>query len=122
MKKLPHAILASALILFGALASGSAMAQRHHGHGGARVGIYFGAPVYRPVFYPPPYYVYPAYGYVPAPVAPPTYVEQGVVQAEPAPAQSQGDWYYCSDSGAYFPYVKECPAGWQRVPAQPPSG
>jgi hypothetical protein len=38
----------------------------------------------------------------------------------PAPTQSQGEWYYCADSKSYYPYVRECPAGWQRVPAQPP--
>jgi hypothetical protein len=128
MKTIPTTLFTFALILFGGFASGSAMAQ-HFGHGGgARFGFYFGAPFYGPGYYPPPYYAYPAYGYPapaygypPAAVTPPAYVEQGVAQAAPAPAQRQGDWYYCADSNAYYPYVKECPAGWQRVPAQPPS-
>jgi hypothetical protein len=129
MKTFRNVLLTSALILVGAFASGSAMAQyRGHG-GGAHFGFYFGVPVYAPGYYPPPYYAYPVYGYPapayvypPAAASPPTYVEQGTAQAAPAPAQPRGDWYYCADSKAYYPYVKECPAGWQRVPAQPPSG
>lgn len=70
-------------------------------------------------YYPPPYY-YPGY-YYPQPVAypaqPVTYVEQG---AAPAPAEPAGWWYYCEVSRTYYPYVKECPSGWQRVPALPP--
>ena len=47
---------------------------------------------------------------------PMTYIEQAPA-AEPA--QTQGFWYYCAASRAYYPYVKECPAGWQRVAPQP---
>lgn len=131
MKTLPKAIAACVLILFGTLASSSAMADRFgHGHrhgGNVRFGISLGFPIYAPGYYPVPYYAYPAYVY-PAPVyaypgtgfySPPTYVEQGAAQAEPAPAQAQGDWYYCAPARAYYPYVGECPSGWQRVPAQP---
>lgn len=32
--------------------------------------------------------------------------------AEPAVAQY---WYYCGSAGAYYPYVAECPEGWQPV-------
>jgi hypothetical protein len=133
MKTLSKAIGISVLVLFGTLASGSAMAQHHgggHGFGGGHVrfGVSVGVPIfgfgYWPYYgYP---YAYPAYGY-PAPAygypvagayAAPAYVEQGA-QAAPAPAQAQGDWYYCAASRTYYPYVGECPAGWQRVPAQP---
>jgi len=130
------------LALFAALASSSAMADYHghggygHGgyggygyHGGVRFGVTLGVPLYGPGYYPGPYYgypayPYPAYGYPPvvvAPASPPIYVEQGTNQAAPAPSQAQGDWYYCAASNAYYPYVAECPAGWQRVPAIPPS-
>ncbi len=124
MKTLPNAILTFLLIFLGTLASGSAMAQH------VRFGVYLGAPFYGPGYYPyAPYYPYypygvPAYGYPPvavAPASPPAYVEQGAAPLASAPAQPAESWYYCADSKTYYPYVKECPAGWQRVPAQPPS-
>jgi hypothetical protein len=138
-RQLVKSILALALVLLGLVASGAALAQ-HHGHGyghgygyggNVRFGISLGFPIYAPGYYPAPYYAYPAYAY-PAPVyayppavmgpsSPSVYVEQGVAQAAAAPVQAQGDWYYCAASNAYYPYVGECPAGWQRVPAQPPS-
>lgn len=138
MTTLPKLIGALVLILSGTLASGAAMAQHRghgyvHGHGGhVRVGISLGIPIFGYGYYPAPYYRYPAYVY-PAPVyaypaavvvssAPPVYVERGAAQAAPAPAQAQGDWwYYCAASNAYYPYVAQCPSGWQRVPALPPS-
>ena len=139
MKTLLKAIGVFALVVFGTLASGSAMAQHrshgfsggHFGGGHARIGISLGLPLFAPAYYP--YYAYPyaypAYGYA-APVyayppavvgsySSPTYVEQGATQA--APGQVQGDWYYCAASRSYYPYVTECPAGWQRVPSQPSS-
>ena len=105
----------AALVACTALASGAASAQWHH----PRVGISFGIGVPYPYsypyyYYPPPYYYPPAVITVPAP-QPPVYVEQ---EQQPAP-QASADWYYCADSRAYYPYVKDCPAGWQRVPAQP---
>ncbi len=133
----------SVLVLFGALASGSAMADRdgHDGHGYARghdrdddrgghvrFGLSLGFPVFGPGYYSPyygypyPAYAYPAYVYPPVvvrPSPPPVYIEQSQPAAAPAPAQSY--WYYCAASRSYYPYVSECPAGWQRVPAQPPA-
>ena len=89
-----------------------------HGYGGVRAGIYLGVPLYGLGYYSAPYYSYPAYAY-PAPAVAPAgaYVEQGYAQAAPAPQQ---DWYYCAGSDAYYPHVRECPGGWQRVPAVPP--
>jgi hypothetical protein len=107
----------------------------YHGGGGHYngnrwvVGVNFGFPGYPYFGYYPgfyggyyPYYPYNPYpAYYPAPVAvqqqPMVYTEQ------PAPqAQQQGPvgyWYYCANPGAYYPYVRECPAGWQRVAPQP---
>jgi len=145
MKTSPKAMGTLVLVLLAALASGSALAQ-HRGHGGygygayghgygyggnVRFGISLGVPIYGLGYYPAPYYAYPAYAY-PAPVyayppvvvqasPPAAYIEQGASQTPPAQSQVQGDWYYCAASGAYYPYVAECPAGWQRVPAQPNS-
>ena len=104
-------------------------------YGGVGLGIALAAPLYGLGYYSNPYYSYPspytypnpAYGYQGPAVAPyGGYVEQGIPQAAPPPpptqaqAQSQGDWYFCAASNAYYPYVRECPAGWQRVPSTPP--
>ncbi|SDH08203.1 hypothetical protein [Propionivibrio dicarboxylicus] len=77
---------------------------------------------------PPPYYApYPYPYYVPAPVVvqttPPVYVQQPepVAPAAAAAPAASGYWYYCAASKSYYPYVKECPVGWQRVSPQPPA-
>jgi hypothetical protein len=131
MKRYSKAVAVLILLVFGAVASGSAMAWggRGGGHGGGwghgggvRFGVSIGVPLYGlgyySGYYPYPAYAYPpAYGY-PGPAVAPSgaYAEQGYAQA--APAQQQ-DWYYCAGSNAYYPYVRECPGGWQRVPSQP---
>lgn len=89
---------------------------RHGSH--VRFGVVVGAPFYPWWYYPPAYYP-PAVITVPA--APTTYIEQGSPQPVPA-QQPQGYWYYCADSKTYYPYVKECPGGWQRVVPQPAPG
>jgi hypothetical protein len=104
--------------------------NNYHHNGGTRwvVGVNVGYPGwgwpyygFSPWAYPyyPYYPYYPAY--YPAPVVvqqqPTTYVEQPAPQAQQqAPT---GFWYYCADQGAYYPYIRECPAGWQRVAPQP---
>ena len=131
MKHYSPAVLVLILIVVGTVMSESAMARggRGGGHGGGHgyggrigVGIALGVPLYGLGYYSAPYYsypyAYPSYSY-PAPVvAPAPYVQQGYAQAAPAPAPQQ-DWYYCLDSKSYYPYVRECPSGWQRVPSQP---
>lgn len=107
----------------------------------AHVGVSIGVGVPFPGYYYP--HAYP-YGYAPygpyapyyppypygAPVAPVVvqpapvvvqpqsvpYVERGPV-AQGAPDDS---WYFCEKDRAYYPYVKQCAAGWVRVPARPP--
>ena len=92
----------------------------HPGHG--RVGVFIGAPlVFGGWAYASPYYYYPrpAYYYPWAPYYPPAYIEQGYgqpVPEQPAPAY----WYYCPNARAYYPYVQQCPGGWQQVVPQPP--
>ena len=113
--------LVLALFVMGSAVAESALAHGGGGRGRVGVGFYFGAPYlgwgwgapYYPYYYPYSY-AYPVY----APSQPTTYVEQEPAQAAPAP--QQGYWYYCADAQAYYPYVKECPGGWQRVSPQPP--
>jgi hypothetical protein len=122
MKVMTRTVLAAVLVVAAMMASGTALA--HGGRVSVGVGFGFGFPgywgypgPYYPAAYPyyyDPYY-YPAYGY---PAVPTTYVEQA---APPAQPQAQW-WYYCSQAGAYYPYVRECAGGWQRVAPTPPTG
>jgi hypothetical protein len=98
---------------------------RGYGYG---FGVYLGGPgwwgpgYYPGYYYPPPYYAYPP-AVVTVPTTPPVYIERGEAQAAPAPDQgSQNWWYYCANPSGYYPYVKQCPGGWQRVSPQPPPG
>lgn len=95
------------------LVSAPALAWYHHGFYGPRFGVYIG-----PGYYPPPYYYYPPAPVVVTPPSPPVYIEQGPPAAAPAPAQSSM-WYYCAASRSYYPYVKDCPGGWQQVAPRP---
>jgi hypothetical protein len=66
-------------------------------------------------------YGYP-YGYPPysAPVVLDSGAQTYIEQAAPAPLEPQQQfWYYCQNPQGYYPYVGECPGGWQPVPAQP---
>jgi hypothetical protein len=110
MKQSKLAFAALLLLLLGAAGSASA-----HGHVGVVIGVPLGVPYY-PRYYSP-YYYSPA-PVVVAPAAPPVYVEQ---QGQTPQAQESGNWYYCSNPAGYYPYVRQCPEGWQQVPAQPPS-
>ena len=92
---------------------GSAWADRGYGHGRAHFGVFIGAP-FSPWYYPPPYYYSPP---VIIERAPQVYIEQAPAMPPP-PAQSNY-WYYCEASRTYYPYVNECPGGWQRVVPQP---
>ena len=95
-----------------------------HWHGGSRVfvgvGAYYGGWGYYGYPWWPyyPAYSYPYY-YPPAPAvySPPAYEELPV----PAPAP-QSYWYYCQDSGQYYPYVKNCASNWVKVPPTPAGG
>jgi len=104
-----------------ALALGVAFAgpASAHGHADVHFGLYMGGPLGWPYYYPPAYYPSPYY-YPPAvvqPSSPPVYVERQDAAPESAPSSSY--WYYCQESKAYYPYVKQCPGGWQRVAPEP---
>lgn len=123
--KLSKSLIALPL-LAAVMASSPAWADHYH-HGGSRVGVgvVIGGPGYwgyrdpYPYYYPPYPYSYPPV--VVAPAAPPTYIEQGEVQApQYSQPQQSNDWFYCRKPDGYYPYVKQCPGGWQRVAPQPP--
>jgi heavy-metal resistance protein len=85
------------------------------GHRVGRTWIVFGSGFWwgEPWWWGPasPYYAAPP---VLVQEAPPVYIEQ-----EP-PAPQLYYWYYCQNPPGYFPYVKDCPAGWMTM--VPPLG
>ncbi len=83
---------------------------------GPTLGVFVAAPLFWPGYFYPPAYYYPPV--VEAPYGPTEYIEQGVAPA--APPQSQAMWYYCAEPEGYYPYVLQCPGGWQAVPPLPP--
>lgn len=98
------------LVLLGAVSSAWAHDRGHR----PRMGVYIGVPFGYHWYGPPPYYYYPPTVIVREPQV---YIERGAPQPSP---QAEAYWYYCSSSRTYYPYVKECPEGWQRVVPTPP--
>lgn len=99
--------------------------HRGYGNAGAIIGgaIVAGAllsPWYYPGYYPGYYSTYPTVVEV-SPAAPTVYVQQpqAVQPAAVAAADPGSWWYYCNESRAYYPYVKECASPWQRVAPTP---
>lgn len=84
----------------------------HHGYHGGRLGWWWtvGPSWY---WYPAPVYPYPE------PYTPPVVIQVPTTPAAPPQAQAPM-WYYCAQPEGYYPYVSECPGGWQPVPATPP--
>ena len=88
-----------------------------HGHGGGFrgsiwIGPWWGGPYYNP------YYYY---------AQPPVVIERqpSVYEYEQQAPQTQEQpyyWYFCADSKAYYPYVKQRPGGWMKVIPAPPKG
>lgn len=140
MKRLPLLLAAFATLL-----SLFAISTPAEAHGRIRGGVFlnFGVPwpgywgYWGPrYYYPGPYYYYDDY-YAPSTViierrSPPEYVEKADVEgrsapssepataAAPAPSQVRPTnwWYWCESSKKYYPYVKECAGGFERVPPQ----
>jgi hypothetical protein len=104
----------------------------YYPRGGVYLGVYPGYwwgtgywPGYWPGYWWGPGYWGPRFGYVVPPYfdgypqgyaapVPPAYIER---DAAPQPAEPVW-WYWCAEAKAYYPYVKECPGGWQRVAPQ----
>jgi hypothetical protein len=106
---------------------------------GPGVGLYYGAPY----AWGPPGYYGPGYGYAVPGYAVPGYAVPGYAYGAPpmvyiernqpaAPAQPAAPsgppgatpgndwWYLCASPRGAYPYVREGPGGWERVPAVPP--
>ena len=78
-----------------------------HSHRSRHGGFYW-APDFWPWW---DYVSYPVVAMEPVPVQ---YVERNEQEAQPA-----DHWLYCAKAQGYFPYVGDCPDGWERVPAAP---
>ncbi|PWB42793.1 MAG: hypothetical protein C3F19_03715 [Rhodocyclales bacterium] len=109
------------LVLAVLLLLGAASAAWAHDRGPrARLGVYVGVPMGYYYWWhepPPPYYYYYPPTIIVRPQEPQVYIERGAPQQAP---QAEAYWYYCSESRSYYPYVKDCPGGWQRVVPTPP--
>lgn len=71
-----------------------------------------------PEFYYWPYYTFQPYS-LPStvmPFSPPAYIDQGTALSIQSLGPSSAD--YCSSPAGYYPYVQECPSGWQRIEPQ----
>jgi hypothetical protein len=97
----------------------------YRGYYGPRFGVSIGWPWYYPPYYYPYYYpydpYYAPYYYAPTvtiPSEPQEYIEKPRSEERSEPSDI---WYYCPKANGYYPYVRECPDGWQTVPALPPS-
>jgi hypothetical protein len=118
-----------ALLLLSAASIGNVWAYHEHSH--VRFGVTIGGPYWGPSpYYSPPYYSQPYYPRYYPPVvieraAPPIYIEQAPAPVIlPTPAATAPPptnfWYYCAATQGYYPYVRECPTGWQKVAPRPP--
>ena len=125
MRAIMRAITAALMIaatLLGVMASEPASA-----HGRVHVGVGFGFGGYWPGYWGgwpgywgAPYPYYAPYYYQPAVTsAPVTYIERADEVRAPASTGRRDWWYLCPETKTYYPYVKECPGGWQKVEPQP---
>jgi hypothetical protein len=108
MRKVLFIVAAMAVLVMGLSLPGEA---RTHFRGNIWIG-----PGWYPYSYP---YTY-SYPYYYAP--PPVIIQQQApdVYVKPEPQPEEPVWYYCPDEKAYYPYVKHCPGGWQKVMPTPP--
>lgn len=87
---------------------------------GVAIGVGLAAPFWGYPYGYPYSYAYPySYGY-PA-YSPPVVIESSPQTYIQQDTQAQQYWYYCQNPQGYYPYVSECPGGWQPVSPQPPS-
>ena len=131
-RKLCQIVLALAAVTAAGFST-TALARGYY-HSRVGVGVYVGpgwgwGPGWGPGWgYPYGPYAYPGYYPAPAVVAvpapnPPQFIEQGS-DGNPTAADSSSPnawWYHCAQPEGYYPYVRECPGGWQREQPRAPS-
>jgi hypothetical protein len=93
----------------------------HGGHWGDSsvgvvVGVPLGWPYYAGGFYDWPYY--PPARTVVVEQEPTVYIERGASASDGGDG-GDGWWHYCHNPKGYYPSVKKCPGGWERVAPNP---
>jgi hypothetical protein len=131
MKLRRGTLVLAAMLLGGVMASGQVAARGGHGGGhsgghmgssgshagssGSHSGHFSGSGRFVPRFHAgvfigaapfAPFYLYP-------PLSPDYYYG--------APPAGTPFWYFCASANTYYPYVADCPEGWQQVVPEPPS-
>ena len=109
MNRLRGIVLSVAVAIGCLAASGPASAEWH-----GSVGVYVGPGPWWGAPYPYPYPYYDSY-------PPVVVVDQSPMYTQPIEMPAPPTyWYYCRKSNTYYPYVAECPGGWEQVTPQPP--
>lgn len=132
-----------AVFAAGTMAAAPAWADRGYGHGGyghfwGPFGFLVGTAVLYSALQPRTVYYEPQVTYVPSGPVPtviqPYYAEQSYASppAAPAPPPPPGGssvstlgmpgshwWYFCQNPNGYYPYVRECQTGWEKVSPTP---
>ena len=102
------------LVLLGFAHTTNALAD-HRGYVYRRSPSIMIGPVWGPWYFPPPWYHQPPVIIEREP--PPVYIEKPRAEAPSGPTNF---WYFCRAANAYYPDVRECPAGWIKVAPRPP--
>ena len=103
-------------------------------HFGVGLGLLFGSALLwsalqpSSTYYPAqPVYSYSPPAYYPAPAVVTQYVQTPTAWLPPPPASAAPDsqvsdgqwWYFCGKPKGYYPYVKRCQVGWEKVSPAP---
>lgn len=129
-------IIAAMILMACASASNTWAHGRYYGpRVSIGLGVGFGSYAYPfPVgyarrYYPAPYYPYQT-SYYPevivetlvSPTPATVYVREANITQNfpirPSTSVNGSDWYYCHNPDGFYPSIKTCPSGWQKVPAQ----
>ena len=130
---------ARTLVVIASLLATPSWADRGHGYGWGPFEVLLGSAILysaiqpRPVYYGPPVQygyggpllgpvvqpatvetLYPGAAVVPVPPSAPYVVQSTAVTSAGA------WWYFCRKTSGYYPYVRECPDGWEKVSPTPP--
>jgi len=106
---------------FGGFGGGYGFRGGYRYGGRSGFGVFLGAPIYNYGFpyynYGYPYFYSPPPTVVTIPTPAPIYIQQTPMVTRP---NGTAYWYYCTNPEGYYPSVKNCPNGWQKVAPTPP--